>query len=140
MTSYRNGGYLKDIPRPHFRMFGPIGRKWPQHIPRYRKLRELHISVYQYAGFPHYFVTLRQEDNYIWDTRREDTDPPDFKGRWHKAWDDKRGEGKTIHSGELNNRLEVNAFIKKHVRRFPRHKIRWDGWSRKLYMYYRQGD
>jgi len=64
------GGYLKDIPEPHKRMFPG------------EKKRAVKVTVMKYdmvAGGIHYHVTMEEGSNPIWDSSVED---------WRGAWDD----------------------------------------------------
>jgi hypothetical protein len=78
VTHTRHGGYLKDIPLPHIRMFpNKAGHK-----------RTVCLDVYSWLGIgleaKHYYVRSRQEDNYIWNSH---------DALWQLAWGDNTGKG-----------------------------------------------
>ena len=95
------GGYLKDLPLPH-------RRKFPG-----EELRSVWISVSRYSavGGCHYYVSIREENNPIWDPRTNGERNSDFLGTaygdkivgWHRAWDDEEGNGK---AGESSSHQE----------------------------------
>lgn len=119
------GGYLKDIPRP-----------WRRYFDDKRRKRKLRISIGTFSIGVHYFVTIHQEDNPIWDCRTHAEERPDWKeiqeteyGNevicWHKAWDDKEGEG--IHLSEkFDTQFQAKKWIDKQLKRFPQHQVVWD--------------
>ncbi len=78
------GGYLKDIPKPH-------KRKWPGHAER----RRINITVGSFGivGGIHYYVTLREEDNPIWDSTPDRYSKGEPSG-WTSAWDDDKANGR----------------------------------------------
>jgi hypothetical protein len=86
----RHGGHLADIPLPHIRKYP--GNEGP---------RPVEVSVAQYAGFPHWHVTINESSNPIWDEATE---------YWTTAWDDRSEEtrGRIFHQqcqtqGEAKN-------------------------------------
>jgi len=103
----RYGGWLKDVPKPHRRFYDDRRRK-----------RSVEVSVSRFWGQgDHYYVTLRQDDNPIWDA----TD--DF---WILAWDDHdKGEGLRL-SRKFANRVFAQEWIDEQMAKyFPGHKLLW---------------
>jgi hypothetical protein len=129
------GGYIKDIPKPHRRMF-----------PGKTK-RKLRISVARYSCGVHYYVTIREEDNPIWDKSlhgpgwgKERADKPIG---WHVAWDDKKGKGR-----EFEQRCNTSRAASKYIadmvaKHFPAdlYEIEGDSFTNKItHQYKREGD
>lgn len=96
------GGYLREIPEPH-------RRKWPESKER----RTVSVSLGRFTGFPHWHVTIREEDNPIWDSRdaAEWKRPGEAIG-WTLCWDDHSAErkGKTF-DGTFDSQSEAMRFI-----------------------------
>lgn len=77
------GNSIYDIPEPHI-------RKWPG----CKDKRQLRIQIARYYGpGVHYYVSIHQESNPIWDGRPSDYDNSRPVG-WTEAWDDEEGKGK----------------------------------------------
>ncbi len=70
------GGHLKDIPLPHVRY-------WPGSF----KKKEVRIRIMRYygAGGVHYYASLQEDSNPIWNSA---------EGYWQEAWDDLEGKGR----------------------------------------------
>jgi len=87
------GGHLADIPLPHIRFF-------PN--PYFR--RKVTITISRFYGYgPHYYVSISQESNPIWNGKE-----------WQIAWDDLEGKGKTdtdlYFAGDLRAKIRVEAY------------------------------
>lgn len=88
------GGYLREIPKPH-------KRKWPES----REKRTVNISCSIYSGIgKHYYVSILEEDNPIWNAKRE---------VWQKAWDDKKGKGKSFGTRSFDSHRQAMDHIRK---------------------------
>jgi hypothetical protein len=61
------GGNLKDFPKPYIFLF-----------PNPIKKREIKITILRCPGYPHYWLSFREEDNAIWDAK---------EGHWVRPWD-----------------------------------------------------
>ena len=105
------GGHLKDIPKPHHRMY-----------PCKNGKRPLRITVMRYSCGVHFWVTITEDDNPIWDTSAYDGTWGGSEGQvigWHSAWDDKEGKGRAF-SEQCNTPREARIYIAKVLREnFP---------------------
>ena len=103
-------------------------------------------------GYPHYFVSISEEENYF--LAKEE-------GRygWRRPWekdDDKAWEkfinkgdnyelfrGQHFSSGELNTQKEARAYIKKHIKIYSdktKYKITYDDFGTSDIFYSKDGD
>ena len=107
MPSFMSGGYLREIPKPHRRMFTPGGRK----------KRSVRLSVFVYSNGRHYKTSLYQEDNPIWNRETK---------CWQRAWDDDEGKGKRL-DRSCDSTVEVRRWVR-HVLAaiFKGHKLEHD--------------
>lgn len=119
---YVHGGHLTEIPMPHKRMFP--GRKK-------RRVR-VHWHSWAGAGGHHYYVTITEEGNPIYNVSRH---------CWQQAWDDTKYKGIYL-SDKFANTVLARAWVQKMQREnFPRktHILEWEsGDTRKWF--YREGD
>lgn len=121
-NSSSSGGYLNEIPEPHIRKF-----------PNPYSKRKVKITVSRYYGYGiHYYVSIREDDNPIWNSERN---------LWTRAWDDKEGEGKTdtdlYFDGDDNANIRTDAYelaigkakmvLKRH---FPDHEVVWEDYCK----------
>lgn len=118
-----SGGYLKEIPTPHV-------RRWPSVV-----LRPVfvHIAVYDVVGGKHYYPDIKEQDNPIWNAKRE---------CWQIAWDDEQARGRAfIHPG-FNRLIDAHEWVASILaEHFPptTHKVLRTGGMRAFY-YRRTGD
>jgi len=92
-VSHSFGGYLKDLSKPYKRQF-PGDKK-----------RRVEVRVMQYYGIGiHFYVSVREEENPIWDEK---------ENYWTTCWDDKSEEtrGKRF-SDRFVDYEDVEIFIK----------------------------
>lgn len=134
------GGKLSEIPKPHRRLFDDKRRK-----------RKLKISVQVFYGIGrHYHVTVRQEDNPIWNPLTQAQASPSWRevqnmdyGKeivgWQLAWDDEDGHGKSV-LDKFDTLTQAKNFIKKAVKRFPNHKVVWNTDTETNLVYKSMGD
>ena len=98
------GGHIKDYPKAK--------RKYPG-----RTKRKVEVSARVYYGIGmHYWITLHEEDNPIWDAKG--------KG-WRSCWDDTEGRG-AIESSPFLSMVSAKEWIAEQVKtQFPKktHKI-----------------
>lgn len=123
--AYRSGGKLAEIPEPHVRLF---------EIPGYS--RELHIFVGRFPGFPHYYITIQEQSNLIWNPT---TRPPYDSPCWQKAWDDEEAEGRRF-STKYVKPAYIDSYIERTIdENFScKHHIRYEGG--KYSKLYKEGD
>jgi hypothetical protein len=108
------GGYLKEIPKPHVRMF-----------PNEKSKRRVSVAVmvYDLVGGRHYRVSVTEEDNPIWNSHTQAEHSPNWKeiqgteyGKkvvgWQVAWDDEEGKGLELYSVGLDFLYQVEDFIR----------------------------
>ena len=88
-----HGGHLKDIPKPHKRMFPGKGK------------RRVSVEVMQWSivGGTHYYVKIVEEDNPIWDSQSQ---------KWRMAWDDGNGNGQEFQSEQLSYLHQIENYIR----------------------------
>lgn len=115
------GGHLADIPEPHI-------RKFPNPFVK----REVKITISRYYGYgEHYYVSVKEESNPIWNG-----------STWVDAWDDKEGKGLDdlqlyFDRDEKEARISAMAYelaigkakmiLKKY---FPDHQVKWDDYCK----------
>ena len=88
------GGHLSELPKPHFRRFGP----------HRKEKRPVKVSVHRYYGIgQHYWVTLREEENPIWDAEI---------GGWRQCWDDDKSKGR-IESEQFLSLTSATLWVRK---------------------------
>jgi len=117
---WSHGGHLEEISKPHTRFFPNPYRK-----------RKVTVTISRYYGIGlHYYVSLQEEDNPIWNGEA-----------WQTAWDDKEGRGRTdtdlFFGGEIEANIRVEAYeiavgkammlIKKY---FPDHEVVWEDYCK----------
>lgn len=123
----RRGGYISELKEPHHRWF-----------PHGRQKREVTVTISTYQGMcpgaKHYYISLREEDNPIWDG---------FNHQWTMFWDDKIGEGRKLET-KKNSEEEARAWaLKTFQEEFnPKtHKLASEyGRYKPKWMYLREGD
>lgn len=75
-----HGGHLVDLSLPHVRRFDDKRRK-----------RHVYVEIHTWRGLSlgakHWYVSVREEDNPIWDEAEQ---------TWRVCWDDKEACGRTI--------------------------------------------
>lgn len=100
------GGKLADLPKPHRRFYDDKRRKRP-----------VRISVIVYSIGKHYWTTLHEEDNPIWDEKEQD---------WRTCWDDAAARGR-IQSKRCNSLVESGRWVR-HMKNlvFKNHKLQHD--------------
>jgi hypothetical protein len=116
------GGHIKD-----FQHLSPFTRKFPNRYSR----RKVKVTISRYYGYgPHYYVTIQEEDNPIWDGKE-----------WRMCWDDKEGKGISdtdlYFGGDMDAKIRVEAYqealgkanmlIKKY---FANHKVEWEDYCK----------
>lgn len=127
------GGYLRDVPKPH-------NRKWPDSSDKRNVL--VTVGVYQAIG-EHYYVSIAEEHNPVWDTRDAWVwgRPGEAIG-WRKCWDDVEGQGK-VFEGKFDLRCQADSFIQRIVsEHFPpeTHRVLINAENMEDYYYRRSGD
>jgi hypothetical protein len=107
------GGYIKDIPLPH-------KRRYPSDCGERRRVR-INISRYDMAGGIHWYASIHEANNPIWDPRThaeadpqwEEVQGTEYGNRvigWHQAWDDDEGRGREF-SKRCQTRQEAIDFV-----------------------------
>lgn len=126
------GGYLKDVPLPH-------KRRWPGE-ERQREVRA-QVSRYLGGGGRHYYASMEQEQNPIWDT----SDAADW-GRsgqemgWICCWDDKGCRGAMLTTRPFDTHIQAMLWFDKMMQeRFPDHELIVSDYSGEFY-YTTEGD
>ena len=107
-----HGGYLKDIPKPHVRMFPG---------PRKRIVRVQAVNYYH-----HWHIRIIEDDNPIWDKSPAYMRPNEPRG-WVETWDDEAGKGQSFLNSDHERRDLAQAWIVSILRRhFPpeTHEVR----------------
>jgi hypothetical protein len=101
----KSGGYLREIPKPHVRMFADKRRR-----------RKVSVTIGVFYGIGHhYHVTMSEEDNPIWNCA---------ENCWQFAWDDKNYRGR-IETGIFGLETQAIDYVKRTARRyFPKHSHR----------------
>jgi len=96
------GGNIAELPKPRRRRYGT----------RKREKRPVKVSVHKYYGLgQHYWVSLHEDDNPIWDKKE--------KG-WRFCWDDNEGKGR-IFSEPFLSMLSAQLWIEEMVKtEFPK--------------------
>ena len=106
-TTDISGGNLVEIPLPHKRYFDDRRRR-----------RGVSVNIMRFPLNPHYYVSIKEADNPIWNPREEN----ERGGAWQLCWDDKEGRG-LRHDQKFNTAKLAEGFIRKFLRRkFPRNK------------------
>lgn len=81
----RLGGKLEDV------VPQPVLRKWPAAYAHGVK-RKVRVRVTKFTGIGHhYYVSLTEEDNVVWQTTVDDMSERPF---WMKPWEDPEGRGR----------------------------------------------
>lgn len=108
-----SGGHIADYPGPHRRYYDDRRRK-----------RKVTVGVIVYSIGKHYWVSMRQDDNPIWDGKS-----------WRLCWDDKESRGRVL-SRQCDNKIEVHHFVR-HAMHFvfPGHKLDWEPYSKTFFVY-----
>ncbi len=123
-----SGGKIKKIPKPHRRMFPG------------RKKRRVTLTMGFFWGLGHHcHATLREEDNPIFCTHRDEYTHEDH---WHMAWDDDEGRGLTL-SEKFNTEFQARRWVKKVWKEnFSRktHRLTEELNDRGIRWFYREGD
>lgn len=136
-----SGGHLSEISEPHVRRFGdvPIGSKLPDGTLAKKRQIEIFIMVFSGIG-QHFHVSVREEDNPIWNSA-----PPDWvfskAGTWQHAWDDDGGKGKMF-SERFARRRDVVAWVKRTVKKhfsMKTHRLVWTS-PKVRQWFYKDGD
>lgn len=79
-----HGGNLDEIPEPHVYFYPASGEK-----------RKVTVKIMRYYGYgPHYHISLKEEDNPIWDNREDEHQKGKAKG-WTCPWGKYAGTGRT---------------------------------------------
>jgi len=119
------GGKLKELTKR------PCKRKYPG-----KEKRSVDISISRFSGIGvHYFVSIREEYNYIWD-KKEKT--------WRQPWSsykDKKGRGQTFIS-KFNTYREAARYVKEIIAEHfstKTHKYEYEGEGTGRWLY-RDGD
>ena len=124
------GGYLKNTPKPY-------KRRWPDE----EQQRGLSIRIVRYYGIGrHYYVSVEQEANPIWDAGdAADWGRPGEPHGWTVCWDDEEGKGKLLSSGQFDTHLQAMNWIQDIVLpQFPDHNVTIN--SQAMFEYLREGD
>lgn len=127
-TSVLTGGHLKDLPKPHVRM-------WPDTTGHGLK-RNLGFQVSQceISVVRHYHVSWEQEDNPLQDLRTHAEASPEWKEvqgteygntviGWRCCWDDDERKGIRGHDFESTLKLQAVDVVLKVAAQFPDHEI-----------------
>ena len=100
-----SGGYLKDIPKPH-------RRRWPDDT---EAKRCVHIRCAMYSVGVHYWVSLEEEDNPLWNSGVYNDSWGDSAGTiigWQIAWDDEDARGRRFEK-QTKSFAEAQHFARK---------------------------
>jgi len=102
------GGNIAEFKKPYKRKYGP----------KSKLKRPVRVSARKYYGLgQHYWVSLHEEDNPIWDAKE--------KG-WRLCWDDAEGRGR-IFSKSFLSMTSAQLWIEKLVRKeFPNKHFKLD--------------
>lgn len=126
--NYIMGGHLKEIPKPHIRVWDKPGRK--------KRRVEVNITVFYGIGH-HYHVNIREEENPILCSCADAE-----KVHHHKTWDDKDADGKTF-DDKFNTEKEARNWVRKIFKKnFSRttHELVSGLGNDKLKWFYKDGD
>jgi hypothetical protein len=103
------GGFLKDVPKPHIRLYGP-------HSPKKRPVR---VKVLSWVGTSaigakHINVDFDVDNNPIWNADTE---------MWQQCWDDKECKFTTyIFGGRFvygrNHEKSITTFVRRTIKEF----------------------
>ncbi len=117
------GGTLNDIPKPHIRKFYDYGK------------RRVRISIMRYSMGLHYYVSIEEEDNPLWDT----SNPK--KPLWRVPWKDNKGKGISI-GKQFNTVLAAEHFMVQTLKKqFSKSKYRYDFETKETeFIYSKEGD
>jgi len=103
------GGHLKEVPKPHVRWYD-----------KRRGKRLVKVTVMGFWGIGHhYYVTLREDSNGIWNTKEE---------CWQECWDDPKARGQQFDK-KFGNMVLAAAWVKEIAKKhFPKktHKLSQD--------------
>jgi len=122
------GGYLKDVPLPH-------KRRWPGE----KRQREVHAQIARYVGAMgrHYYASIQEERNPIWDTS-DAFGRPGVAG-WVCCWDDEGCKGKQLFTEKFDTHVQAMGWVKRMMtEHFPDHELIVDDYSGEYYQ--REGD
>jgi hypothetical protein len=116
------GGKLEDIPKPR-------KRKFPG---RTKRKVEVSIESYELVGGRHFYPSIQEEKNPIWDKKEK---------AWRSPWIDPKGEGKR-ESSRFDTLEEARAWVRKMLKKFPKetHKVEYEYGPRRPKWLYREGD
>jgi hypothetical protein len=109
------GGHMKDYPGAR-RLYTATGRR----------KRPLELSIIVYSIGTHYWTTLQEADNPIYDK---------VEKSWRMCWDDKEGKGR-IESRQCRNILESQRWVRRMTRYvFKNHKLETPSYVKKMFVY-----
>ena len=116
-----SGGELSKITPPHVRFFDVSRRK-----------REVVVSVMTFYGIgEHYHVTLKQQENPVWNR---------YRRRWQSPRYDRDSDGRRV-SEKFDTCKEAETFIRRVMRWiFPNHRAVRDDYTGRRWFYKRDGD
>jgi len=99
IVNWTSGGYLAELPKPWKRMFPG------------RSKRRVSVSIYKYYGLgQHYWVSLHEEGNPIWDRANK---------CWRSAWDDKSDDTKgRLFSRRCLSLVSARSYVEKIQKKF----------------------
>ena len=118
------GGKFEEIPEPHVYF-------WPASQTK----RKVTVKIMRYYGYgPHYHVSMREEDNPIWDGRTDEYHEGGPTG-WVTPWDSYPGKGRDDWSFEIlrstyKDRYLARAAIQNILdEHFHGYEIEWDDYT-----------
>jgi hypothetical protein len=124
------GGHLKDIPRPRIYLF-------PNPVTK----RKVTIRIMRYAGFPHYWLSIIEEENALWDSSQD---------AWVRPWDHeklKRLSSRHEYSypelttTEFMSHNDAITMAKKIIKKYLKnYEVIWDDWESDNRSPEREGD
>lgn len=114
------GGYLKDIPKPHRRLFSDRRRK-----------RAVRVEISRFYGIGvHYYVSLQLENNPVWNRETK---------TWQLAWDDTVGRGTTV-TMRFNTESQAKQWVaEQRSKVVHRNHVFYEGLTEKKW-FYKEGD
>jgi hypothetical protein len=124
------------------------------YFPHPTEKRKVYVRIMQYYGYPHYGVSIREEDNHVWDGRK--CDYRDGPVGWVRFYENKAFDGQTENDfyndvkgmpGEIGYPWHYSSYHfakvvcdKMIAAHFPEHEVVWEDYSDHAEQGQREGD